>query len=92
MEFVQVGMLGALGALAIPVVIHLLFRNRPKRVDLGTLQFLHAVLRENARKRKVKRWLLLTLRLACVALVALLFARPYLLATEPSADERWSSC
>ena len=81
MQFVQYGMLGALAALAIPIVIHLLFRNRPKTVELGTLQFLKIVLRENARKRKVKRWMLLALRMAVVALLALMFARPYLLAT-----------
>jgi Aerotolerance regulator N-terminal len=82
MQFVQYGMLGALAALAIPIVIHLLFRNRPKTVELGTLQFLQIVLRENARQRKLKRWLLLALRMAAVALLTLLFARPYLLATE----------
>src|SRR4051812_31538118 len=88
MQFVQFGMLGALGALAIPVIIHLLFRNKPRTVELGTLQFLQAVLRDNARKRRLKRWLLLAMRLACVALIALLFARPYLLATEPGAGDR----
>jgi len=88
MQFVQYGMLGALAALTIPVVIHLLFRNRPKTVDLGTLQFLVVVLRDNARKRRLKRWLLLALRLGCVALIALLFARPYLLATEPGVGDR----
>lgn len=88
MQFTQFGMLGALGALAVPVVIHLMFRQRARTVDLGTLQFLRVVLRDNARQRKVRRWLLLALRLACVALVALVFARPYLLATEPVEGER----
>src|SRR5947209_6891740 len=88
MNFVQFGMLGALGALAIPVIVHLMFRQRARTVDLGTLQFLKIVLRDNARKRRLKRWVLLALRLACVALIALLFARPYLLATEPVEGER----
>ncbi|MDR3621734.1 MAG: BatA domain-containing protein [Paludisphaera borealis] len=88
MQFVQFGMLGALAALAIPIVIHLLFRNRPRTIELGTLQFLHVVLRENARKRKVKRRLLLALRLACVALAALMFARPFLPALEPKIGDR----
>lgn len=88
MQFVQVGMLGALAALAIPVLLHLLFRNRPRTVDLGTLQFLRIVLSDNARRRRLKRWILLALRLACVALLALLFARPYLLATEPPTVDR----
>ncbi len=46
------------------------------------------MLRDNARRRRLRRWLLLALRLACVALIAALFARPYLIATEPVAGER----
>jgi hypothetical protein len=82
MGFVQTAFLAALGAVAIPIVIHLIFRRRTRRVDLGTLRFLKVVLKENARRRKVKRWLLLALRMVCVALLAILFARPYLIAYE----------
>src|SRR4051794_511621 len=88
MQFVQFGMLGALGALAIPVIIHLMFRQRARPIDLGTLQFLKVVLRDNARKRRLRRYLLLALRLACIALLAFLFARPYLLAVEPIEGDR----
>ncbi len=88
MQFVQFGMLGALAALAIPVIVHLMFRRRARPVALGTLQFLKVVLRDNARKRRIKRYLLLALRLACVALLALLFARPFLLAGEPTEGDR----
>jgi hypothetical protein len=88
MQFVQFGMLAALGALAIPVIIHLMFRQRARQVELGTLQFLKVVLRHNARRRWLKRYVLLALRLACVALIAFLFARPYLLATEAVEGER----
>jgi len=88
MQFVQIGMLGALGALAIPIIIHLMFRQQARLVDLGTLQFLKVVLRDNARRRRLRRWLLLALRMACLALVAFLFARPYMLATEPAAADR----
>lgn len=80
MSFIQYGFLLGAAALAIPIIIHLVFRQRPKRVELGTLRFLRVVLEHNARRRRVMRWLLLALRLACVALLVLLFARPYLLA------------
>jgi Aerotolerance regulator N-terminal len=87
MQFIQLGMLGALGALAIPIIIHLMFRQRARPIDLGTLQFLKVVLRDNARRRRLKRWLLLALRMACLAVIAFLFARPYMLATEPDAGD-----
>ena len=88
MSFLQIGFLGALAALAIPIVIHLVFRQRSKRVDLGTLRFLKVVLAQNARRRRVMRWLLLSLRLACVALLAILFARPYWLAARPAGEKQ----
>ena len=84
MSFIQIGFLTGALALAIPILIHLVFRQRPKRVELGTLRFLRVVLEHNARRRRVMRWLLLSLRLACVALLVLLFARPYLLALATS--------
>ncbi len=88
MSFVQGGMLAALAALAIPILIHLLFRRKARPVDLGTLQFLKVVLRDTTRRRRLKRYVLLAMRLAAVALIALLFARPYLLAHEPSEGSR----
>jgi hypothetical protein len=88
MSFIQIGFLAALAALAIPIIIHLVFRQRAKRVDLGTLRFLRVVLEHNARRRRVMRWLLLMLRLACVGLLAFLFARPYLLAARSAGEKR----
>src|SRR5947207_2105699 len=88
MSFVQIGFLGALAALAIPIIVHLVFRQRPKRIELGTLRFLRIVLEHNARRRRVMRWLLLALRLACVALAAFLFARPYLLAFQAGSQKQ----
>src|SRR5688572_7339864 len=87
MSFLQIGFLTALGALAIPIVIHLVFQQRPRRADLGTLRFLRIVLAQNARRRRVMRWLLLALRLACVALIAFLFARPYWLTAHSAGDK-----
>src|SRR5688572_29554031 len=90
MSLIQIGFLWALGALAIPIIIHLVFRQRPKKVELGTLRFLRVVLEHNARHRRVMRWLLLALRMACVALLAILFARPYLLAARQEGEKRTS--
>ncbi|HUY87210.1 MAG TPA: BatA domain-containing protein [Pirellulales bacterium] len=87
MSFVQIGFLGALAAMAIPIVIHLVFRQKTRQVELGTLRFLRVVLERNARRRRVMRWLLLALRLACVALLAVLFARPYWLGFRAAGEK-----
>lgn len=88
MSFVQIGFLGALSTLAIPILIHLVFRQRPKRVDLGTLRFLRTVLEHNARRRRVMRWFLLALRMACLVFLAVLFSRPYLLAARQQGEKQ----
>ncbi len=67
-----------LGALSLPILIHLLFKKRRKRIRFSTLRFLKLVTRENARRMRVKQLLLLLLRLAVVALIVFAFARPFL--------------
>ena len=74
--FVNVLMLGALGALSIPVVIHLIKSRRFKPALIGTLRFLREALRETAAHRRLHNLLLLLLRLLAVAAAVLLFARP----------------
>lgn len=87
--FVQPIFLWALAGLAIPVIAHLVFKRRSRRVDLGTLRFLKAVLQANARSRNLKRWLLLAARLTCVALLVGLFARPHLRGFESRASRQF---
>ncbi len=86
-NFLQTSFLAGLAALAVPVLIHLFFRLKTKRVELGTIRFLRAVLEENARRRKVMRWLLLALRMLFVALLVGLFARPYFTAAATGSDK-----
>jgi hypothetical protein len=77
MGFVQASMLAALAAVALPIIAHLIFRRRSRPVELGTLRFLKLAVRRDTRRRRLKRWVLLALRIGCVALIVLLFARPY---------------
>jgi hypothetical protein len=77
MGFVQASLLAALAAVILPILAHLLFRRRSRPVDLGTLRFLKVAVRQDTRRRRLKRWLLLALRVGCVVLLVLLFARPY---------------
>jgi hypothetical protein len=78
LSLIHLGFLAATAAVAVPILIHLLLRPRARRVDIGSMRFLHRALRDSTRRRKVRRWLLLALRTLAVLLLALLFARPYL--------------
>jgi hypothetical protein len=86
--FINLGFLAAGAAVAVPIVIHLLFKQRARRVEIGSLHFLRVVLRDQARRRKIRRWVLLALRVAGVLLLALLFARPYRRAADTLGNER----
>jgi hypothetical protein len=77
-NLINAGFLAAAAAIAVPILIHLLMRPRARQVSIGTLRFLKLALKETTRRRKIRRWLLLALRMAAILLLALLFARPYL--------------
>jgi hypothetical protein len=67
-----------LGAAAIPVLIHLFTRRRPREVRFPSLEFLAEVNQSEIRRLRLKQWLLLLLRTLAVALLALALARPSL--------------
>jgi hypothetical protein len=67
-----------LGAAAIPVLIHLFTRRRPREVRFPSLAFLAEVNQSEIRRLRLKQWLLLLLRTLAVALLALALARPSL--------------
>jgi len=70
--------LGWLAAVAIPFVIHLLNRRRWQEAPWAAMQFLLAAFRTSRRRIYFEQWLLLLLRAAIIALVALAVAEPYL--------------
>ncbi|HET6883145.1 MAG TPA: BatA domain-containing protein [Pirellulales bacterium] len=78
LNLIHAGFLAAGLAVAIPIVIHLLFRQRSRTVPIGSLRFLRQVVKEHRRRRRLRQWLLLALRMLAVSLLALLFARPYI--------------
>jgi len=67
-----------LGAAAIPIVIHLLHRQRSTPVQWGAMQFLLDTTIHQRRRKSIDHWLLLLLRMAVIACLALLLARPLL--------------
>lgn len=73
-------MLYGLGALALPILIHLWQRRRVVEVPFGTLRFLKAIAARTSRSSKLENLLLLLLRCLLFALLALAAARPVMLA------------
>lgn len=88
MSLLQPAFLFASAAIAVPIILHLVFRRHTRIVRLGSIRFLDELMRETVRRRKVRQWLLLALRVACLVLLALLFARPFVRAAQESSGER----
>jgi hypothetical protein len=65
-----------LAASAVPVLIHLLTRRRPKRVEFSSVEFLREVRLAEMRRFRLREWILLLLRALAVAALALALARP----------------
>src|SRR5262245_45452656 len=67
----------ALAGLAIPVLIHLIQREKKQIVHFPSLMFVRKVPYKSVRRRRIHNWLLLMVRLAAMALIVLAFARPF---------------
>ena len=78
MSFLNPLFLFGLAAAAIPILIHLFTRRRPREVHFPSLEFLSEVHQSEIRRLKLKQWLLLLLRTLAVAAIALAMARPAL--------------
>jgi hypothetical protein len=68
----------ALAALAIPVLIHLIQREKKRVVRFPSLMFVQRIPYKSVRRRRIHNWLLLMVRLAAIALIVLAFSRPFL--------------
>ncbi len=73
-------LIGLLAA-AIPIILHLLSSVRAQDMMFPTLRFLRLSTEKTARRRRVQHWLLLLLRAAMMALLALAVAEPISKAT-----------
>ena len=69
--------LAGLAALAVPVAIHLIQREKNTVVAFPSLMFVRRVPYESVRRRKIRHWALLAMRLLALALIVAAFARPF---------------
>ncbi|MEI7957714.1 MAG: BatA and WFA domain-containing protein [Verrucomicrobiota bacterium] len=80
MTFLAPWLLYGLGALSLPILIHLWHRRRVVEVPFSTLRFLKAIAARTSRSSKIENLLLLLLRCLLFLLVILAAARPVMLA------------
>ena len=62
--------LGAL-AVAVPIVLHLVMRQRPRELEFPALRFVQQRRDSNRRRMRLRHWLLLALRCGLIVLLAL---------------------
>ena len=77
MSFINSFFLYLLPLVAVPIVIHLIGRQRYYKQEFSTLRFLKQLEIDLVRKLKIRQILLLVLRILLILLLILVFARPY---------------
>jgi hypothetical protein len=86
MNFLAPLFLVGLAGLAIPVILHLIQKERKNVVQFPSLMFLRRIPYQSVQRRRIRHWFLLFMRLAALALIVLAFARPFLRRTEIAAS------
>ena len=81
MSFLFPAFLAGALAVAIPIVLHFARREAAPRMPFSDIRFLQRAPLMQARRRRIREWLLLALRAAALLLLALAFARPFFDAT-----------
>ncbi|MBO0721131.1 MAG: BatA and WFA domain-containing protein, partial [Blastocatellia bacterium] len=77
MSFLNPLFLLGLGAIAAPIIVHLVRRTRAQRVEFPSLMFVRRVPQRTIRRRRIQNLLLLLLRCLAFLLLVLAFVRPY---------------
>jgi hypothetical protein len=78
MQFVFPAFLIALAAIAIPIIIHLFYFRRFKKVYFTNTRFLREVKEETSARSKLRNLLVLLMRCLAVIFLVLAFAQPFL--------------
>ena len=67
-----------LAAIAVPVLVHLIQRERKRVIEFPSLMFVRRIPYQSVRRRRIRHWFLLLMRAAAIALIVAAFARPFL--------------
>ena len=74
--FLNPALLGGATLVTVPVVLHLIMRQRPRPLEFPALRFVRKAQELNRRTLRLRHWLLLVLRMLVIALLAAALARP----------------
>lgn len=78
MQFVFPYFLAALATLAIPIIIHLFYFRRFKKVYFTNVRFLKEVKEETSNRQKLRNLLVLLMRCLAIIFLVLAFAQPFI--------------
>src|SRR3954454_23961945 len=77
-SLLHAGLAAGAGLAAVPVILHLFMKQKPKRVIFPALRLIRERHKRSKKKLRIKNWLLLVARMLLLALMALALARPTL--------------
>jgi hypothetical protein len=78
MQFLYPTFLWALAAIAIPIIIHLFYFRRFKKVYFTNVKYLQEIKEETSSRNKIKNLLILLARILTVAALVFAFAQPFI--------------
>ena len=67
----------ALAAVAVPIYVHLIQRERKDVIEFPSLMFIRKIPYQSVERRRIHNWWLLLMRLAAIAMIVAAFARPF---------------
>ena len=76
MSFLNAPLLWGLALATVPILIHLLFRRRFRRIEWAPMRYLKLSIQKNRRRYRIEQLLLLALRTAIVLAMFFMLARP----------------
>lgn len=76
MTFLNASLLAGTALVALPIVLHLIMRRKPRHLEFPALRFLEARRETNQRQLRLRHLLLLALRVAAILFLAVALARP----------------
>ncbi len=67
-----------LATIVVPVIVHLIQRERKRVIEFPSLMFVQKIPYQSVRRRRIRHWPLLLMRALAIALMVAAFARPFL--------------